>query len=210
MLVERKDCFNQKAGNLGRSWTHVPKINSKGYAQVLKGRNLRIIQAGGQDLCHFPSCAGWLTPHGLFPDVILPTWLAFRITKGAAGVESQSFFNPLILHSYFFQYRGRLHMLGKVVCSLSRADVGSQGECYLVISFVKSKLKGNKIRQNGKGAKELLTKPTCQTPPHFYEIRSEGLFSVTSCGHRVLHSQSGRCQHGSLASLWTTCPLAHI
>ena len=76
---------------------------------------------------------------------------------------------------------------------------------YLVISFPllgSSRVRGKQEWASGKGAKELLTNPHCQTSSHFYEIRGESPSFVTSSWwHRALYSLSGKCWHRSLASL---------
>ena len=98
MLIERKDAFNQSAGNLGRRWIQSPpKTTSENSAQpwtLLKGNRevISVIIEIECQSCHRPlpravMCAGLSTPHDLSLGAILFTQFVHEMTEGEAREE---------------------------------------------------------------------------------------------------------------------------
>ena len=91
--MERKVAFNQKASNLGRRWTHVPKKQLRRFCsamKVLKGKG-EVISVnnwdGGQNHCHPPLHAGLSTSCDLSLDIILFTQFVQEIAEREAREE---------------------------------------------------------------------------------------------------------------------------
>ena len=88
-----KVVFNQKAGNLGRRWTCVPKptlkilLSHESFQREKEKKSQLIIEVGDQTHCHFPLCAGLSTSCDLSLDAILFTQFVHKITEGEAREE---------------------------------------------------------------------------------------------------------------------------